>query len=467
MNRIRDAIVVGARVAGASTAMLLARRGYDVLLVDRDPLPSEKAQSTHLIHPPGVRYLRDWGVLDALLASNCPPIYEYGLSVGSIDLMAELSKEEDLRSAIAPRRRILDGVLLSAAIRACVEVRDRTQVTGLVEEGSRVVGVTLRSGSVQVVERARIVIGADGVNSRFATWTGSRKYLERPRRLTSIWNYWPDMGIEQVPTWRDENNYAFAWPTNDGCVIAGVAWRSEDFKRLDLRDKSKLYLDAIARVAPALRERMSESAPAEEWRTASVPNYFRESWGPGWALVGDAGYCRDPATASGITDALRGADHLSTALHKIWSSGQDEARTLRAYEHRRNGIQRPYFEYTTDFAKLVPYTPDVERVITLASEDPEHAIALTGLFAQTADPREVFSPVAMGRILRSGGRVPGFRLKMLRAATSPAVTRIPRASGIATRMLASQLGEFGDYLRTAGSEDGPVDSGSTRVRRGK
>lgn len=442
-----DAIIVGARVAGAATALLLAREGYDVLVLDRDPLPSDKVQSTHLIHPPGVRRLREWGLLPEVMNSGCPEIHEYGLSVGAMNLMAPLPPDGDVRTAIAPRRRVLDTALLRGALDAGAQVREQTPVTGIVEENGRVVGVTMRAGKQTVSERARIVIGADGVNSRVGTWVGAQKYLERPRRLTSIWTYWSGLNVHQVPTWRDADNYAFAWPTDDGAVLVGTTWRSENFARMDTHDKSAPYFTVLERLAPDLREQMRESQQTESWRTGSVPNYFRESYGRGWALVGDAGYCRDPATAAGITDALRSADQLAGALQRSWSGGVDEILSLAEYEYRRNQAQRPFYEYTTDFARLAPYPSDVEEIMAMAADNPKYAEALTGMFAQTTDPRELFSPSVMGKILRSGKHLKDFRVKSLQVATSPGVSRIPGSANIANAMLESRLGEFGEYLR--------------------
>ncbi|WP_158609478.1 NAD(P)/FAD-dependent oxidoreductase [Kocuria soli] len=446
---IYDAIIVGARVAGCATGMLLAKAGFDILVVDRDALPSDKPHSTHLIHPPGIRRLRDWGLLQDIENSGCPPIHEYGLAVGTMDLMAPLPPDGDVSTAFAPRRRVLDAILLDAAVAAGAEVRPETLATGLVYEQERVVGVRLRSGGREVVERARLVIGADGVNSRVGTWAGAQKYLERPRRLTSIWSYWTGTSVTEVPTWRDDHNYAFAWPTNDGAVLAGVTWRSEDFKRLKIKDKEAALFGVMDRFDPQLAAQMRVGERIEEWRTGSVPNYFRESFGAGWALVGDAGYCRDPSTAAGITDALRSAEYLAEEIICAWEGKVSEEQALARYEYRRNVRQRPIYEYTTDFARLDPYPSDVLEIMTKASSVPRFAQGLTGLFAQTQDPLEFFSPHNMSQILRETGAPESFRIGALKAISSPNVYRLPGVPAVMRAMLASRLGDMGDYLREA------------------
>lgn len=125
-----DAIVVGARCAGSPTAMLLARRGYRVLLLDRARFPSDTI-STHWIWPPGVACLKRWGLLDRVVASNCPPIRSLGLDLGAFVLTGVLPAVEGVDEMYAPRRTVLDKLLLDAAAEAGAEVREGFAVTGL------------------------------------------------------------------------------------------------------------------------------------------------------------------------------------------------------------------------------------------------------------------------------------------------------------------------------------------------
>src|SRR5262252_7480664 len=155
-----DAIIVGARAAGAPTAMLLARKGHRVLLVDRASFPSDTL-STHYIHQPGVARLRRWGLLDRLVATGCPPSRSLTFDVGPFALAGTPPPSDGVAEGFAPRRTVLDSLLLEAAADAGAEVRTGFPVDELVFEDDAVVGI--RSGDT--VERARIVIGADGRNS--------------------------------------------------------------------------------------------------------------------------------------------------------------------------------------------------------------------------------------------------------------------------------------------------------------
>jgi flavin-dependent dehydrogenase len=188
MTKTYDAIVVGARCAGSPTAMLLARRGHRVLLVDRATFPSDTA-STHLVHPPGVASLDRWGLLDAVVATGCPPIDTYAFDLGPFISGAPGTDESPV--AYAPRRTALDKLLVDAASDAGAEVRERFTVESLVVENGRVVGIRGHGkGRKTVTERARVVIGADGRYSLVADQTGAREYNEKPQLQASYYTYW-------------------------------------------------------------------------------------------------------------------------------------------------------------------------------------------------------------------------------------------------------------------------------------
>src|SRR5688500_3493576 len=114
-------VVVGARCAGSPTAMLLARKGYRVLLVDRATFPSDTI-STHLVHPPGLAALRRWGLLDAMVATGCPPIPAYAFDLGHLVISGSPNMDGE-PVAYAPRRTVLDRLLVDAAAAAGAEVR--------------------------------------------------------------------------------------------------------------------------------------------------------------------------------------------------------------------------------------------------------------------------------------------------------------------------------------------------------
>lgn len=175
-----DAIVVGARCGGSPVAMLLARRGYRVLLVDRAKFPSDTI-STHWIWPPGIACLKRWGLLEHVLATNCPPFSTIGIDVGEFQLVGDLPPIDGVDVVCGPRRTVLDKLLVDAAAEAGVEVRENFVVTALTSSNGRVTGIRgAHRGASEVEEPARIVIGADGRNSMVAKTVRAEEYNVRP-----------------------------------------------------------------------------------------------------------------------------------------------------------------------------------------------------------------------------------------------------------------------------------------------
>jgi len=190
-----DAIVVGARCAGAPTALLLARRGYAVLLLDADPLPSDMPMSTHLIWQSGAARLHRWGLLDRVTETNCPPIRRCEIDLGPITLVGEPPGKDGIFAAYSPRRVILDKILADAAVAAGVEMRGAVTVTGLLREGESVVGIQGTADGATYEEHARITIGADGRNSRVASLVGAPSYNDIPPLQGTYFGYWKDLPV--------------------------------------------------------------------------------------------------------------------------------------------------------------------------------------------------------------------------------------------------------------------------------
>ncbi|MFG2879034.1 NAD(P)/FAD-dependent oxidoreductase [Streptomyces sp. NPDC048337] len=212
-----DAIVVGARYAGAPTAMLLARRGHRVLLVDRARFPSDTV-STHLIHPPGLAALDRWGLLSRVTAGGLPEIATYAFDLGPVSL-AGSPAGYGFPGSYAPRRTVLDKILVDAASEAGAEVREAFSVEELVTDGQGADGVVTgirgrEHDGPQVTERARVVIGADGAHSFVARAVGAASYAEKPKLQTSYYTYWSGLGFEHFEAFlRPDRAFAGGPPT--------------------------------------------------------------------------------------------------------------------------------------------------------------------------------------------------------------------------------------------------------------
>ena len=310
-----DAIVVGARCAGSPTAMLLARKGYNVLVVDRATFPSDTI-STHIVHPPGVAAMKRWGLLDGLAATNCPPIDTYAFDFGPFTISGSPGTD-DAPVAYCPRRTVLDKLLVDAAAAAGAEVREAFTVEDVVIDDGRVTGVRGHGKDGQAVtEHAAVVVGADGRYSRVAEAVRPEQYNEKPEILCGYYSYWsglPMDGCFRIYV-RDRRGWAAA-PTNDDLtlVVAGWPFAERDANKSDVEGH---YLEMFEQ-APEWAERIRGAKREARFAGTAVANYFRRPYGPGWALVGDAGYNKDFITAQGITDAFRDAEQCADRVGRV------------------------------------------------------------------------------------------------------------------------------------------------------
>jgi len=219
-----DAIVVGARCAGAPTAMVLARRGWRVLLVDRATFPSDTV-STHLLHAPAIAALHRWGLLHRVVATGCPPINTYSFDFGPITISGTPRPVDGINTAYAPRRTVLDKILVDAAAEAGAEVREGFTVDEILIEDGAVVGIRGRDPhGAAACERARVVIGADGRNSHLARAVRAEEYNTKPILQWSYYTYWSGLPIDGMETVIRPNRGWGAFPTNDDLTLIVMGW---------------------------------------------------------------------------------------------------------------------------------------------------------------------------------------------------------------------------------------------------
>src|SRR6266540_1694292 len=300
--------------------MLLARRGYRVLLVDRATFPSDTL-STHVIHAPGVAALRRWGLLDQVIAT-----------------------------AYAPRRTVLDKLLVD---------------------------------------------GADGRYSHVARAVRPHQYHQKPKLQWSYYSYWsglPVRGMEIVI--RPDRGWA-AVPTNDGLTLLVVGWPYAESKtyKADIEGNYLATLELVPEVRAATRQ--------ERFAGGGVPNFFRKPFGRGWALVGDAGYTKDPVTAQGISDAFRDAELCATALDQTFAGASSFQAAMAAYQHTRDAQVLPIYEFTAQLATLAPPPVEVQRLHGAVAGNREAMDAFASVYAGTLSPVEFFDPDHVERILRA------------------------------------------------------------------
>jgi 2-polyprenyl-6-methoxyphenol hydroxylase-like FAD-dependent oxidoreductase len=346
-----DVVVVGGRVAGASTALLLARAGARVAVVERGDTTRDTV-STHALMRAGVLQLSRWGVLDGLVAAGTPPVrqtvFEYPDGERAT---VSIRSSHGVDALYAPRRTLLDRVILGLAEDAGAEVYRRTDVVGLTRAPSgRVTGVATRGRSGGQELAADVVVGADGLRSTVAREIGARTLCRGTAASAVLYRYVRDLGVVGYEWFYGDGAAAGLIPTNDAtCVfVSTTPGRLRELRRAGREAAYDVLLDVAS---PGLGERVrsgTDRSPMRGWRGAV--GHVRRSWGPGWALVGDAGYYKDPITAHGITDALRDADLLVGALQRATAGGPAAPHALAAYQETRDRLSRALWDVTEEVA---------------------------------------------------------------------------------------------------------------------
>jgi 2-polyprenyl-6-methoxyphenol hydroxylase-like FAD-dependent oxidoreductase len=392
-----DAIVVGARCAGSPVAMLLARKGHRVLLVDKAGFPSDTI-STHMIHPPGVAALKRWGLLERLVATGCPPIHTYAFNFGPFTISGAPGTP-DAPVGYAPRRTVLDKLLVDAASDAGVEVRENFTVTEVVTSDGIVTGIRGHGKEgPTVTEGARVVIGADGVHSFVAKAVHPEQYREKPPLLAGYYTYWRGLPIDGVfdNYVRPARGFA-AWPTNDDLTLLVVGWPYAEFEanKSDIEGNYWRSLD----LAPEFADRVRSAKREERFVGTAVPNYFRKPFGPGWALVGDAGYNKDFITAMGITDAFRDAESCADAVHATFHMGRPFEAAMAEHQAARDAHVLPMYEFTTQLATLEPPPPSLQRLLGAMAGNREAMDGFARVNAGVTSPGIFFAEENVSRIL--------------------------------------------------------------------
>jgi flavin-dependent dehydrogenase len=395
-----DAIVVGTRAAGSPTAMLLARKGYQVLAVDRATFPSDTL-STHVVHAPGVAALKRWGLLDAVLESGCPAITRYRLDFGPIVISGTTEPVEGTTTAYAPRRTVLDAVLVAGAREAGVEVREHHNVDELLVEDGRVVGI--RSG--QREDHARIVIGADGRNSHVAKAVQAADYNTKPRLQYSYYTYFSGLPTDQFETFiRPDRGFACA-PSNDGHTMVVAGWPYAEAQAYKA-DVERNFLKTL-QLAPDFAERVANAKREAPFLGGAVPSWFRKPYGEGWALVGDAGYNKDPITAQGITDAFLDAERCTDAVHRWLGEGEGFNEVMGAWHQERDAKNMPIYEFTAQLATLELSPPEMQQLLG-AVHGNQHAMdAFVSVISGAVSPADFFSEENVGSILAASRATAG------------------------------------------------------------
>lgn len=398
-----DAIVVGARCAGSPFAMLLAQQGHRVLVVDRASFPSDTI-STHYMHQAGLSKLQSWGLLDAVLAAGTPGSDTMSYSHRGVAFSGFAEPIDGIEAVYNPRRIVLDEILVDAARRAGAEVLESFTVSDLIWSDGAVAGVRGHVGDGPETEfRAPIVIGADGAHSTVAKRVAAPLYNVRPAAGAAYYSYFE--GIEggglQHHTGMNER-WVGSWPTNGGTLV-GVMVTKPQIKefRQDVPGRFQATVDEIL---PEIGEQLRSATRTDPFVAMRYPdNFYRQAFGPGWALVGDAGYHKDPLTGWGMSDSFIHAEQLAARVHEGLAGLRPVDEALGEYAKTRDEETAVMYDYTTTVAELGALPPFFQAVLEAVAATEKWTTTMLGWIAGGVDDDAIFSPDGLQALYDDAG----------------------------------------------------------------
>ena len=321
-----DVIVVGARCAGSPLATLLSRQGVRVALVERATFPRDTL-SSHIFQAPGINLLARLGVLERALETGA--VCTTGLDFRQNDFHTKTKiplRPGDAGAFMSVRRFMLDAILADAAAEAGAEVMAGTNVTGLVHQDGRVRGVCVVSGGIERRLSARIVVGADGRNSTVARLVGARKYHVVPSERFAYWGFFEGVAVGPEPelVFHHWDGRAVIGCFADSGLYQVVLVPDNRFLPAFRADLPGAFMEQAFACAPIARKLEGSERIGKLFGIVRFESFFRESAGPGWALVGDAGHFKDPTPGQGMTDAFRQAAALAPVIAEAIRRSDEE-----------------------------------------------------------------------------------------------------------------------------------------------
>ncbi len=387
-----DAVIVGARCAGSALAIELGRRGWDVLLLDRDEFPSTTI-STHGLWPNGLARLEQLGVLDAIRAEHELPFYQSRIRGLGHEIAGGFTPVDGFDRAAAPRRIVLDKAAIDTALAAGATGCFGARVVSLIGSGAEddpARGVVLDSG--ERIE-ARWVFGADGRGSTLARLLGLKK--ERPLRgeIAMSYAYWkgiPDDGFGHMQV--EYDRVLNRVPVEDGLTML-IANGPPELTRGTSRERERQYLELVHRFPETVEEGVLDRAEMVTGVAVApeplMQGFFRTASGPGWALLGDASHFKHPGTAQGISDAVEQALYIAEAL-----SGTEES--LDAYAAWRDDRAAEHYEWSFAWGHF-PKPGTGEVLFRGWASEPDAGQDLRDTFSRQVAPSRLTSKERLAR----------------------------------------------------------------------
>lgn len=321
------------------------------MMVDRETFPSDTI-STHGLNFMAVESLRRLGVLEAIEAAGFRRMYRHRAWLD--DIMVESPAGPPGAYTLAPRRVVLDQVLIDRAVECGAHFMERSRVDRLLVEADTVVGATIqRIGGEAFDLRARVVVGADGKSSKLADWVGAEKYSERALGRPIYYGYFHGVEPLQEPTaemFFASNRVGFCLAMRPDEHILIIEAQPEDFPHI--RTDARAWFLAEYAKFPGMERRIRDAElEGGMLGVRTVENHFRHPYGAGWVLTGDAAYVKDPVTAYGVGDAMLQGFWLAKALDEFFD-GRVWNESMAAYQERRDNFFRAFYEQTAHAVSL-------------------------------------------------------------------------------------------------------------------
>lgn len=383
---------------------MLARNGVKVALVERATFPRDTL-STHNFEADALAFLNRLGVTKQLRATGAPFVRRIDARAGDLTFSMDFPQRPgDVGGTASIRRFILDPILEETAAEAGADVRMATNVTGLMKDRGRVVGVRADGKSGETAIHARLVVGADGRNSAVASFAGARKYNLTANQRFFYWAFFEGADIGDEPTlvlhrWNDR--YVIAAPVDSGLYMVVVVPDLAELVgfRTDLEGRFMAHALSCAPVARALgpARRTGKFLGTMHWT-----GFFREAAGPGWVLAGDAGHFKDPSAGRGIGDAFRQVDSLAPAITAgLAGTDIDLDKAMTDWGRWRDREFAEHHWFAQDLGKaghLPAVLPEILRGLHARGRIGE----FVDLFAHRSTPSRVLTPP---RLVRATGRL--------------------------------------------------------------
>ncbi|MGV2621161.1 UNVERIFIED_CONTAM: NAD(P)/FAD-dependent oxidoreductase [Halobacillus marinus] len=343
MDNRYDVVITGARVAGASLAVLLGKLGKKVLLIDKAPFPSDTL-STHYMSHTG--YLEELGILDKLLAGGLRKVDRMRTHIGS-------SYIDGPRSAytVIPKRDRLDMLLIERTfLYEGVTFLSETAVREVLWDQDRMVGVRIKGKGREKEVYGDLIVGADGKHSTIARQAGAEVYHDTPSLRPVLYGYFEGIPPLETPTteiFLHEGRIGFLFPMEQGRDCIGLEVHPDEFKTM-MKDSPEAFVRMYKQLYGMEKRLENARLQGSIIGTSGVPNFFRKPYGNGWALIGDAGHSKDPSTGLGINDAFMQAFLLADACMRI-DAGDDREVVMEAFQKKRDEHLFPGFQLTLDY----------------------------------------------------------------------------------------------------------------------